>query len=737
MKNRTLLFVFLPALMLFSTVATTISAAPPDLEQTLAQKIVAVWTFADKAEMKDAFAEHLDIMEFHYGQSVKFLTDAETLAALQGRGYAITVEIPDILEFNRSRMQTLAMGGYRTLAEIELALDTLHNLNPSITTAKFSIGQTIEGREMWAIKISDNPELDEDEPEALFDAAIHAREVITPLVLIESMRALITGYGADTMLTRLVDTREMFFIPCVNPDGYYYNEFTNPGGGGMWRKNRRNNGDGTYGVDLNRNFTYMWGYDNEGSSPIPGDATYRGASAGSEPEIQNYMNFVESREFITNITFHSYSNLILWPYGYEYNVYSPDEPLFATLGSNISEFNNYTPTIAWGLYPTNGSTDDWNYGEQTTRDKIFSFTIEIGSSSDNFWPPTYRIPELVGENIPAVLYLIDIAGDPYAPAPPLAPEWTGAQTAPTGFFDLTWSQPDNHNEITGFELLEFSAPQTGTDNAENGTARWSMNGFAAAGMRKYEGSYSFHSGLGDNLNRTMTTAYPLYITGSEVLTFYTYYRIESNWDYAYVEVSTDPSSGFAPIPGNITTSYDPYGVNRGNGITGSSSGWIPAQFDLSAYAGQHIYLRLTYITDGGTVEEGFYADVISPVPSFAQTEVLASAYADSSFAINARPAGDYYFKVSASDADGQSGPYSALKRVTVADDVLYGDLDANGFISPVDVIWLVNLVYRSGPPPLLAGTEYINGDAFCNPVDVSYLVNHVYRGGAPPLGYGE
>jgi murein tripeptide amidase MpaA len=737
MKNRPHLFVFLAATVLFSIIATAISAAPPDLEQTLAQKIVAVWTFADKAEMKDAFAEHLDVMEFHYGQSVKFLTDAETLAALQGRGYAITVEIPDIMEFNRSRMQTLDMGGYRTLAEIELALDTLHNLNPSITTAKFSIGQTIEGREMWAIKISDNPEIDEDEPEALFDAATHAREVITPLVLIETMRTLIIGYGIDTMLTRLVDTREMFFIPCVNPDGYYYNEFTNPGGGGMWRKNRRNNGDGTYGVDLNRNFTYMWGYDNEGSSPIPGDATYRGASAGSEPEIQNYMNFVESREFITNITFHSYSNLILWPYGYEYNVYSPDEPLFATLGDNISAFNNYTPTIAWGLYPTNGSTDDWNYGEQTTKDKIFSFTIEVGSSSDNFWPPTYRIPELVGENIPAVLFLIDIAGDPCAPAPPLAPLWAAADTMPTGFFDLVWSQPDNQNEVVGFEVLELAGPQIGADNAESGSARWTMNGFSTAANRKYDGSFSFYSGLGDNLFRTMTTAYPMYVTGSEVFEFYTYYRIEDDWDYAYVEVSTDPISGFAPIPGNITTTYDPHLLNRGHGITGSTSSWTHALFDLSAFAGQYIYLRLTYATDGGLVEEGFYADVISPIAWFDQTEVLAAAYADSSLAVNDRPVGEYYFKVRATDADDQTGPYSALSRITVEGEVIYGDLDANTLISPVDVIWLVNLVYRSGPPPLAPGAEYINGDAFCNPVDVSYLVNHVYRGGAPPLGYAE
>src|SRR5690606_8892087 len=128
--------------------------------------------------------------------------------------------------------------------------------------------------------------------------AIHAREVITPEVLIYIMRYLTNNYGIDPQVTYLVDNRELFFSTVVNPDGYYYDEVIEPDGGGLWRKNRRNNGDGSYGIDLNRNFGYQWGYDDEGSSPDGSDETYRGASAFSEPETQRLRDFMISRNFV-------------------------------------------------------------------------------------------------------------------------------------------------------------------------------------------------------------------------------------------------------------------------------------------------------------------------------------------------------------------------------------------------------------------------------------------------------
>src|SRR5690606_2209606 len=117
--------------------------------------------------------------------------------------------------------------------------------------------------------ISDQPDVDQDEPEVLYDALHHAREPASLSQLIFYMWYLLENYGTNDEVTYLVDSTEMYFVPCVNPDGYVYNWNNHPTGGGMWRKNRRVNGNGTFGVDLNRNYGHEWGYNNTGSSPDP------------------------------------------------------------------------------------------------------------------------------------------------------------------------------------------------------------------------------------------------------------------------------------------------------------------------------------------------------------------------------------------------------------------------------------------------------------------------------------
>src|SRR5258705_319958 len=123
------------------------------------------------------------------------------------------------------------------------------------------------------------------EVHVIVDALHHAREPESMQATIWTMLALLERYGTDPLSTYLVNEREIWFVPCVNPDGYVYNESTNPGGGGLWRKNRRANAGGTTGVDLNRNYAFQWGFDNSGSSPTPTDETYRGTAAASEPEV--------------------------------------------------------------------------------------------------------------------------------------------------------------------------------------------------------------------------------------------------------------------------------------------------------------------------------------------------------------------------------------------------------------------------------------------------------------------
>ena len=169
---------------------------------------------------------------------------------------------------------------------------------PNLISTKISIGNSIENRPIYTVKISDNPEIDENEPEILYTALHHAREPQSMMQMIYFMYYLLENYNTDPSVQYLVNNRELYFIPVVNPDGYEYNRTTNPSGGGMWRKNRRNNG-GSYGVDLNRNYgpyTY-WNAPNGGSSTTPSSDTYRGTAPFSEPETNSIKNFLASREF--------------------------------------------------------------------------------------------------------------------------------------------------------------------------------------------------------------------------------------------------------------------------------------------------------------------------------------------------------------------------------------------------------------------------------------------------------
>src|SRR5690606_38361948 len=126
-----------------------------------------------------------------------------------------------------------------------------------------------------------DPDTDQGKPEVFYNSLHHAREPASLSQVVYYMWHLLETYGTDPETTYLLDNTEMYFVPCVNPDGYVHNETTDPNGGGMWRKNRRDNGDGTFGIDLNRNYGHFWGLDDTGSSPNPESDVYRGPSAFS------------------------------------------------------------------------------------------------------------------------------------------------------------------------------------------------------------------------------------------------------------------------------------------------------------------------------------------------------------------------------------------------------------------------------------------------------------------------
>jgi len=224
---------------------------------------------------------------------------------------------------------------------------------------------------------------------------------------------LFENYNTDDLATHLINNRQLWFVPAVNPDGLVYNQSIAPNGGGMQRKNMLEtcNG-GVDGVDLNRNYSYMWGYDNEGSSSDGCNETYRGASPFSEPESQNVRDFVQSHNFPIAFNYHSYSNLLIYPLGYEYDNPIPEEDLeiFIEYGEDMVQYNGYAlgsgPEL---LYPVNGEACDWMYGSEN----IFAYTPEIGSGSDGFWPSTDRIIPLAEENLYPNQFLALVAGSKY------------------------------------------------------------------------------------------------------------------------------------------------------------------------------------------------------------------------------------------------------------------------------------------------------------------------------------
>lgn len=323
---------------------------------------------------------------------------------LQRRGPAVTTRsvtgCDDVLEEEYETPENYTygtMGGYYTYQEMLDLLDEMKLKFPDLITVKAPIDTsnlTHEGRPIYFVKISDNPDVDEAEPEVLYDAVHHAREPNSMSQLIFYMWYLLEHYDDDPEIKYLVDQTELYFVPCVNPDGYILNETTDPNGGGFWRKNLRDNGDGTTGVDLNRNYDYLWAYDNSGSSPSTSSQTYRGTAPFSEPETMAMKSFCESHEFQIALNCHTYSNLLVHPWDYDDET-TPDHDIFQAFGEIMTRKNNYAHGIGVDvLYAINGGVNDWMYGEQTTKNKIYSFLPEVGPGSFGFWPPQNAIDGL-------------------------------------------------------------------------------------------------------------------------------------------------------------------------------------------------------------------------------------------------------------------------------------------------------------------------------------------------------
>jgi hypothetical protein len=393
-------------LLLVAIVPPVRADAPPH------HALVRFWlqTEADQAAFAEGQAEW-DVVAGRAGRFADIVVPRHEIAAWLSRGSRVEVLQDDLEAYYAERNGNRAdYGLYHTYDEGLAWLDELAALYPEVVSPRWSLGTTHEGRDVWCVRVSDNPTLDEaGEPEVLFDAAHHAREVMSAEMVLMLTAYLAEQYaGGDPEIVALLDENEVYMVPYVNPDGWVYNEQTYPNGGGMWRKNRRDNGDGTRGVDCNRNYPYEWGCD-YGSSGSPSSDTYRGPSPGSEPEVQAMMQLINAHDFVVRQSYHTYSDLTLYPWGYT-TADTPDHEIFVEMAAAMTQYNGYTPGQPGEvLYDVCGGSFDWDYGQQDEHTRIFGFTNEIGATG--FWPTDAERQGLFDENLWPALYLIAVAGE--------------------------------------------------------------------------------------------------------------------------------------------------------------------------------------------------------------------------------------------------------------------------------------------------------------------------------------
>ncbi len=615
--------------------------------------------FKGSAQIAEFEARGIEILAYtKYGVDV--LAEGAALDFLRSRPYPIYIHVEKpgthaVLDAN--------LGQYHTYAETEAMLTSLASTYPAIAQRSI-IGLSLEGRNITALKISDNVAVDESEPEVLYMGNHHARELMSVEMPLLFAQYLLQNYGSNATITNYVDSREIYFIPMVNPDGHYYVQLNHAGSPSTWwRKNRRDNLDGFFGVDLNRNYGYQWGYDNIGSSPNTFSDVYRGPGEFSEPETQVIRDFVNQREFTTWLSYHSYGELLLYGWGY-IPANTPDHEAIAALADTLVEDNGYLAgnAASGAIYITNGDADDWGYGEQTTKPKIFAYTPEINSAAQGgFGPDETLIVPTFNLLLPMNMKLLRFADNPYRVVGPWAPDQNVVQ-APFGnaVSRISWQpqDPQDPNPASSYTIEGCYDPTTFTDTATPALTGWTPGGFSYIAGGFAGGGY--YSGNLNNLFSTITMAQPLVVDATtDTLTFKVNYNVEIDYDYGYVDVSTDGGATWTPIPGNITTSSNPNGLNRGHGFTGSSGGWIDAIFPLTAYLGQDIGARVVYVTDGGVLGTlGVRIDNIFPVPACGSITTVASGVTGGEYDFLPPSTGLWRFRVRAVDAENHASAWS-------------------------------------------------------------------------------
>lgn len=418
-------------------------------------------------------------------------------------------------------------------------IDSLAAANPLVHVD--SIGTSLEGRPILAVKVGaadDSP----SRPNVIFLATYHAREWAATEMALRLIRHLSARPAPSGRVASLVASRDVWIVPVVNPDGYQYTFTTSR----LWRKNRRPNTDGTFGVDLNRNHAEHWGFDDAGSSPLPASEVYRGPSAASELETQAIERLHALHPPVTSVSYHTYTGLILFPPGYLYGALPGDLGIYRAIAGTDerpSVRDNlpgalrgyYRPEPSWNLYTTNGEYNDWAYARYGT----ISFTPELTSGFEGesyygfeFPDDEGRLETVFQDNLPFALDVLESAADPLGfasvntgrrserisiesvsphirarvpaalPAPVLiagGPVVYGYDTVGAGRYtrrvvSLPIARPPRISITAGSERADYDLLAVG--GAEAGDAGWTVAGFAPTSDQKVAGDNSWFASGG-------------------------------------------------------------------------------------------------------------------------------------------------------------------------------------------------------------------------------------------------
>ncbi len=557
---------------------------------------------------------------------------------------------------------------------ITVALDIGPSGNPFITNGQTNNNTTpsIGNNTIKWVKISDNPNANNTgEPQVLYTSIHHAREPASLSQLLYFMWYLLENYDSDPEIQSIVDNTELFFVPVVNPDGYLHNEFTDPQGGGFWRKNRFNG----HGVDNNRNYNYfingnssngVWG--GSGSSGNTGSDIYRGNAPFSEVENQAIKWFVEQNNFVIALNNHTFGELIYYPFGYNGSA-TPDDNVFVSITNEMVRFSGYN-ALRDGDF--SGESDDFMYGTVGTHNSIFAMTPEIGNS---FWPAQSSIDAICKDMMYTNLTAAQLAGNlgslqenngSFIASTTTQIEYTLKRiglTSPSNFnvsinpissniqsvgnanshngllFDeevtdqisLTLDANIDVGDVVTYEIVWnnglydksieinklFGTPTLLLDEVGNNTStNWENTAWGTTTNEFVSASSSItdspSGNYGPNENSAITLADPIDLSNALAanLSFYAQWEIENNWDYVQVEISTNNGSSWIPQCGKFTNTGVPNqsGANGEPLYDGTQSDWVLETIDLSDYLGASILIRFRLVSDVQVQGDGFYFD---------------------------------------------------------------------------------------------------------------------------------